>query len=209
MDELEIFNRALSDEEIRSFYEAGSADKIKPGPIELHDFVVDAEIPISGGARGLIAGDVVGDGQARIIVGSWDTGHVHVFKYHEGRYTEEWSEFVVDTDREIVPTAIGDADNDGQPEFLVSPTDSGNIYVYEWNGNTYQLALQQNLGGDLMPAVIVDLDRDGDNELVIDAGSPPKISVYEYSTHQSLSQKSNAAPNRPLWIPAFAGITRF
>ena len=29
-----------------------------------------------------------------------------------------------------------------------------------------------------------------------------------YEIYLSLSQKSNAAPNRPLWIPAFAGITR-
>ena len=30
-----------------------------------------------------------------------------------------------------------------------------------------------------------------------------------YKRVKSLFQKSNAAPNRPLWIPAFAGITRF
>ena len=35
------------------------------------------------------------------------------------------------------------------------------------------------------------------------------ILVHSINVPPSLSQKSNAAPNRPLWIPAFAGITRF
>ena len=169
IDEVEIFNRALTAEEVRAIYDSGSAGKVKPAPIELHAFIVDVQIPVAGGARGVIAGDVVGDGQARIVVGSNNTGYVHVFKYQGGQYIEEWSELVAE-ESPIIPTAIGDVDNDGQPEFLVNARGKGSIYMYKRTGDTYQLSLQQNLGGNYMPAVVVDLDRDGQNELVIDTG---------------------------------------
>jgi len=148
-------------------------------------FQIDASISIDGGVRGVIAGDIRNDGSMRIIAGSAHSGYVHVFKYDQGNYVEEWSE-VVFPGGEITPTAVGDVDNDGKNEFLVyvmetpgyCPT-NGNIYMYEWTGATYELVLVQHLGSPscYMPAAITDLDRDGNNELIIDTG---KLSVYRY-----------------------------
>ena len=173
-----------------TFPEVGSMEIViasKPPP-EVHNFIVDTRIPVvDGDVFGLIAGDVVGDGQIRVIVGS-DTGDLYVFQHRNGSYIEEWRTSLGGEAKLIIPTAVGDVDNDGQQEFLVtawSPRSSprGNIYMYKRTGDTYHLALQQHLGGNYMPAIIVDLNRDGENELVIDTG---RIIVYQYSMADSI-----------------------
>lgn len=104
-----------------------------------HWFHLDADIPIVKKTRGVIAGDVVGDGQTRIIAGSWDTGYVHVLKYDGWNFVEEWRDLVI-ADGEIIPSAVGDVNNDGKPELLVAHH-LGNIYMYKWNGATLELVL--------------------------------------------------------------------
>lgn len=139
-------------------------------------------------ARGAIVGDVRGDGQNRIVIGGASSGNVSVYSWQGGAYVKEWEGEVL-AGAEIIPTAIGDADNDGRPEFLaiVFPTPSfwpsnGTIYMYRWNGITYQQVLVQQLApsAGYMPAAIADLDGDGSNELIIDEGH--SLSVYKYSS---------------------------
>ncbi|MFC1552337.1 FlgD immunoglobulin-like domain containing protein [Candidatus Latescibacterota bacterium] len=153
------------------------------------NFQVDTSIGIEGYPRGLIAGNVGNDGSMRIIAGSNNSGYVHVFKYDNGIYVEEWSGCVV-PNAEIIPTVVGDVDNDGQLEFLVNVWErpgygpsNGIIYMYKWTGETYELVLEQQTDGTgYMPAAVADLDRDGLNELIIDTG---KISVYKHSTQNN------------------------
>jgi hypothetical protein len=150
-------------------------------------FQIDATIPIAGGANGVIAGKVGSNESMRIIAGSYSSGYVHVFKYQEGNYVEEWSDIVV-PDSAIFPTVAGDVDNDGHAEFLMNVWENpghapsnGNIYVYKWTGSTYEPIFDQHTDAEeYMPAAITDLDRDGNNELII---YTDEVTVYKYSSY--------------------------
>ena len=73
-------------------------------------------------------------------------------------------------------------------------------YRRSWNYDPQGLEAANSLARIFieMGSGVADADEEELNRF-----SEPFLSVL------SLSQKSNAAPNRPLWIPAFAGITRF
>ena len=163
-------------------------------------FQIDADLPVEGGARGVIAGEVGSNESMRIIAGSENSGYVHVFKYQEDNYVEEWSGIVV-PDSEIIPTAAGDVDNDGQTEFLINVWETpgygpsnGNIYVYKWTGVTYEpILIQHTDAEDYMSAAISDLDRDGKNELIID--TTDEITVYKYSSQSGKLEHVWSAPS--------------
>ncbi len=165
----------------------------------LERFQVDASLPITGSARGVIAGDIRGDGLARIVVSSNSPQYIYVFGYSAGSYVEEWSDFIPDQSGRLVPIAVGDVDNDFQNEFLVASRDS--VYMYEWNGTTYKRVLQQALAGANIPTVILDLDRDGLNEVVL--GQSGSVGIFKYQvSSNSLELVWSTAVSSSLQIAA-------
>ncbi|MEE9466444.1 MAG: FG-GAP-like repeat-containing protein, partial [Candidatus Neomarinimicrobiota bacterium] len=142
----------------------------------LERFQVDDSLPITGDTRGVIAGDIRGDGLARIIVSSNSSQYVHVFGFSAGSYVEEWSDIIPSESARLIPIAVGDVDNDFQNEFLVASQDS--VYMYKWNGTTYERVFQQALAWANKPTVILDLDRDGLNEVVL--GPSGSVGIYKY-----------------------------
>lgn len=145
----------------------------------------------------LVAGDTRGDGQMRIVAGSTQQGMLYVVGYQNGSYVEEWSTKLGTSG--IVPSAVGDADNDGHPELLIgqrqqtSVASDGKIYMYRWDGSTYKSVLIQDTMSSTysMPAAIADLDGDGKNELIT---SPGRVTVYRYSSKSGKFEGLWAAP---------------
>jgi hypothetical protein len=169
----------------RSLYGAagpGQAEAQSARPPEVHRFTLDATIPIAGGVYGAIIGDLRKDGVTRIVAGSEGSHSAYVFHRQGGSYVEEWNTLYGDGGN-VIPAAVGDVDNDGQNEFLVSVYDTGKIFMYRWNGATYEKVHEQYFGGLYMPAAVGDIDRDGANELIVDgSGVSPLVSVFDYDS---------------------------
>jgi hypothetical protein len=151
-------------------------------------FQVDATLHFDGqGARGVIAGVTRDDHKVRVVVGSANTGKMYVYLYDGTSYQEEWSGTVLEG-AQIIPTAIGDANNDGFPEIVVSvwpkpwygPSD-GKIHLYRWNGTAYAQVMEQLIDAtdNYMPVAIADIDGDGKNELVL---VDKQVNVMRYAT---------------------------
>lgn len=149
---------------------------------EVHRFTLDATIPIAGGVYGVITGDLRKDGVTRIVAGSESSHYAYVFHRQGGSYVEEWNTLYGDGGN-VIPAAVGDVDNDGQNEFLISVYDTGKIFMYRWNGATYAKVHEQYFGGLYMSAAVGDMDRDGANELIVDGnGVSPLVSVFDYDS---------------------------
>ena len=181
--------------EVRSFTTNGPIQDLTPSP----DFQTEAWLPADGtGIAGMIAGVTRPDGKVRIVVGTYSTGRLYVYLYDGTNYQVEWSG-VIAPNAEIVPTAIGDVDNDGVPEIIVSvwpngswPSD-GKIHVVKWTGLAYAEVFSQQVDANVgsMPAAIKDLDGDGKNELVL-VGS--QINIFRYSQASTSFEKLWSTP---------------
>jgi hypothetical protein len=164
-------------------------------PPETHTFTTDANIPISTGCAGAIAGDLRNDGVKRIVAGTWSSHYAYVFRKQGTTYVEEWNHYY-DSGDDVLPVAIGDVDNDGQNEFLISVNGTGTIYMYRWDGATYQKVHEQYFGGLYQPAAIFDIDRDGANELIVDGNTAGVfIGVFDYNPISTNFDLAWSAPN--------------
>jgi hypothetical protein len=169
-------------------------------PPEGHQFVLDDSIPIATSCRAAIAGDLRNDGVQRIVAGAWSSHYAYVFGKQGTSYVEEWNK-LYDAGDNVIPVAVGDCDNDGHNEFLITVYGTGTLYMYRWNGATYQKVHEQYFGGLYQPAAIFDIDRDGANELIVDgSGASPLISVFDYD---SASQTFILA-----WSAPYGGVTQ-
>jgi hypothetical protein len=111
-----------------------------------HDIQVDINIFVSGGIfKSVIAGNIRNDGKDRIVAGTWQgLKKLHIYNYQNGTYVLEWDTTFAEGDQ-IIPACIGDADNDGFNEPIVTIPSSGKLYMFKWNGYTYHLQLIMNL----------------------------------------------------------------
>ena len=132
----------------------------------------------------------------RIVTGTEGTHYAYVFQKQGATYVEEWNHLYDAAGGNVIPVAIGDADNDSLTNSSSACASTGIIYMYRWDGAIYQKVHgQEYFGGNYMPAAIFDIDRDGANELIVDGGgAAPYISVYNYDSVGSTFVLAWSAP---------------
>lgn len=142
---------------------------------------------IGGGTHyGVVVGDVDGDGTPEIGIGNNVPGYVGaaavLIEWDGTAYTKVWEGSWPGEYSIIEALAIGDADNDGQNEFLAG---GGNVHIISWTGTNYaEEATITETSGLLSGTVIGDMDTDGLNEIkaqdIIGLG-PGKEWIFKYS----------------------------
>ena len=140
---------------------------------------------------GFAIGDVTGDGTNEIVVtwyAAYETGDyfnfISVHKWFLGRYRLiGFTPWVLQNNFGVADCYIGDCDNDGDNDVLVSGEGMSDrepeIVVFTWAGcRLVKLAEHDEMHSGYAPmAGLGDVDNDGDNEIVYGAqGSPYSIS---------------------------------
>jgi hypothetical protein len=156
------------------------------------------------------AADLNNDGSMEILVGD-DTGTLHVWE-RNGEYLSGWPVTIDDQYRILAKPAVGDVDQDNQPEIVV-PMTNGILYVLQTDGS--QNGEPLSIGEDAekpdsqsqvinSSPQIADLDRDGNSEIVV--GSYDSI-VYVFNLQGSYEGHTYDERNQvgdhyiaPMWI---------
>lgn len=134
-------------------------------------------VSIDGPLSAVDVGDVDDDGRKEIVMVSfgsksgYDSGVIHIFDAvtHE----LEWRHTLDNMDwMGVRSVKIGDVDNDGETEFVLT---TGNIYygiIQVYNGSTYTLERQSaGYDGNYFTALAIgDVDNDGKTEIVAGQG---------------------------------------
>jgi len=161
---------------------------------------------INGGTHyGVVCGDVNGNGIPEIGIGNnppgytgagavlveWDPATSTYKKVWEGTWPAEYGI--------IEAVAIGDADNDGNNEFVVG---GGYVHIIGWDGTKYyEKATITKTVGMLSGTIIGDCDSDGKNEIkacdIIGYG-PGKEWIFKYAAEPTPS---------PTWELKYFGKT--
>jgi hypothetical protein len=141
---------------------------------------------INGGTHyGVVVGDVDGDGTPEIGIGNNRAGYVGagavLIEWDGTQYTKVWEgswpgDYVV-----IEALAVGDADNDGQNEFLAG---GGDVHVIGWTGTHYtEEATIPETEGLLSGTIVADTDTDGLNEVKATSiiVGPGKEWIFKYT----------------------------
>lgn len=134
----------------------------------------------------VVAADLDGDGRDEILTGPLDGGspHLRIFQYQPDGFVLINEFFPFDKDlRNGLNLAVGDVNNDSQPEIIVSQNLGGEPKVRIYNKKLSLLnefeAYSNNFKGGVNLAVS-DLDRDGQAEIITGAGSGggPHVRVF-------------------------------
>ena len=111
---------------------------------------------------GVACGDLDEDGIDEIGIGL-DSTDAYIFKWNGNEYEQVWHHNYAGEEDIIEGIGIGDADNDGQLEFLIGPE---NIHIVRWNGTGYEeVYLITETQGMLSSVIAADFDTDGENEV--------------------------------------------
>lgn len=141
------------------------------------------ELPMVGDMK---VADIDSDGNLEIITIS-DDGFMRIFAHDGTTYQEEWKSQVLATSLDSI--AIGDTDNDGRPEIIVSTMEAGNtrFYVFGFDGSNYEQEWQSSVfSGDGYVGLNVyteDTDNDGVPEIIVTSneGSKSYGWVFDYN----------------------------
>lgn len=145
--------------------------------------------PNSGEApqgEGIKVADVDSDGNLEIIIIS-DDGFIRIFEHDGTTYQEEWKSQILATSLDDI--AIGDTDNDGRPEIIVSTMEAGNtrFYVFGFDGSNYEQEWQSSIfSGDGYIGLSLyteDTDSDGAPEIIVtsDEGDKAYAWIFDYN----------------------------
>jgi hypothetical protein len=151
---------------------------------------VGAPNKIPGGIEELAIGDADNDGKNEIVIGlGWDINALDVenelrmYKNESGT----WKEHNISDTEGIFSVAIGDADNDGENEIIISNDLSGDyeIQMYKNESGTWN---KHGILDILVPTIdlaIGDADNDGNNEVVIVFGATATINGTRMMKNES------------------------
>jgi hypothetical protein len=137
---------------------------------------------VSMDADGFAIGDLTGDGENEIAVSWYATIHKWIDKKYEILDFNTWLE---DNGGGSPDCYIGDCDNDGQNEFILScrywTHSVPEIVVFEWNDSKLVKVAEWDdpgVNGIVFMAGLGDTDYDGENEIV--CGSENKVVVLDW-----------------------------
>jgi hypothetical protein len=134
-------------------------------------------------ADGFAIGDLTGDGKNEIAV-SW---YATVYKWINGKYRIiAWNPWVEWHGGGTPDCYIGDCDNDGLNELIVSTrrwsSSVPEIVVFKWNGfllRKYAEWDDPGIDGEVFMAGLGDPDYDGENEIVLGSGNKVVVLNWE------------------------------
>jgi len=160
-------------------------DETKQTYLEMHILHCPLYPTYQSDAGGFAIGDLTGDGKNEIAA-TWSTA---VHKWIGGKYRLiGWNPWIFQNGGASGDCYIGDCDNDGQNELIVSggPSEDGStvpeIVVFEWNGwRLVKVAEWDDPGvrGYIYMPGLADVDDDGENEIV--CGSAYKVVVLDWN----------------------------
>jgi len=160
-------------------------DETKQTYLEMHILHCPLYPTYQSDAGGFAIGDLTGDGENE-IASTWSTA---VHKWIGGKYRLiGWNPWIFQNGGASADCYIGDCDNDGQNELIVSggPSEDGStvpeIVVFKWNGwRLVKVAEWDDPGvnGYIYMPGLADVDDDGENEIV--CGSAYKVVVLDWN----------------------------
>ena len=160
-------------------------DETKQTYLETHILHCPLYPTYQSDAGGFAIGDLTGDGENEIAA-TWSTA---VHKWIGGKYRIiGWNPWIFQNGGASADCYIGDCDNDGQNELIVSggPSEDGStvpeIVVFKWNGwRLVKVAEWDDPGvnGYVYMVGLGDIDEDGENEIV--CGSAYKVVVLDWN----------------------------
>jgi len=155
------------------------------GTGEWEEELVYADLIGGGTHYGVVVGDVDGDGTPEIGVGNNNAGYMGaaavLLEWNGVEYELVWEGNWPDEEPIIEALDIGDADNDGENEFIAG---GGNVHVIGWTGTNYaEEATITETSGLLAGSIIGDMDSDGFNEIKACSiiTGPGKEWIFDYT----------------------------
>lgn len=119
-------------------------------------------------------GDANNDGKNELLVVSSATGNGDIRAYNWNATNSSWDIEIVASSRDFTSIAIGDADNDGENEIVVSVFQSlRRVMMYEWNGSTSawdESEIANHSMATFYGVDVGDANNDGSNEVVVVMG---------------------------------------
>jgi hypothetical protein len=145
---------------------------------------------VQSDAGGFAIGDVTNDGKNEIGA-TWSSA---IHKWSAGRYKLlGWNSWIFEQGGASADCYIGDCDNDGENEFIVTggsthggPSGIPEVVVFEWNGLWLKKVAEWNdpgVDGYVYMPGLGDVDEDGENEIAL--GSANKVVVLDWNKEKN------------------------
>jgi hypothetical protein len=171
VDEVRVYNRALSAGEIRSHYERRKYASVEP----TYSFGKESQKPrligLDGG-KWVSIGDYDNDGLNDIAVAEYGANKVTVFKNDGITIIKQWTGL-----SRPIGVDIGDYDNDGYNDVAFGEHDAGRVTAYKSDGVTM---IKQWTGLSMPYGVAVgDYDNNGLNDIAMAEWGAGRVRVYQ------------------------------